>query len=206
MKDNIARTYGLDLATQGRRMSWFSAASIISVCALSIQDCRQVADGLSYDFEKFGDYSTKGCYCVSAGQYAETCWYGTVNNGQQVTQESQLNCPQSDQSQWRPYLCHSGCGANTKETTLPIHLTLIPGQDALSLEVRLYDDTGSLVRGTDDVIEVRICNTSGVCSTKNGIVPSSYIGFNPASGIAQVEARVECPTGNDTAVFEAVLV
>jgi hypothetical protein len=65
---------------------------------------------------------------------------------------------------------------------LPLNLQLIPGQDALLLEIRLYDDADSIVRGTDDVMELSICRITDLCSTKNAVIPSAYFGFNEASG------------------------
>lgn len=202
---NTANSYGSEIATRGHRMTWLSSSINISTCDISIDDCRQLAAGLLYSFVTDGDYATKGCYCYSKGKYARTCWYGTIN-GQHLTSETQLNCPDTDGGQSRPYACAGGCGASTTDTTKPFNLNLIPGQDTLSLEILLYDDTGTRVRGTSDVVEVRICHTSGICSTKDALIPSTYFGFDQETGIAHVETRVECPFGVDTSFVEVVLV
>ena len=204
-RQNSAGSYGASIATQARRMSWVSARSNISTCALSRADCFQVATGMLYEFVSDGNYATKGCFCYSAGKYAKQCFYGTIN-GQQLTRESQLNCPDIAAGQSRPYMCTAGCGASTPGRTLPLDLGLIPGQETLDLDIRLYDDTDSLVRGTSDVVEVRFCRISGTCSTKDAIMPSTYFGFSQSTGVATVEARFECPVGEDSARFEVVLV
>ena len=103
-------------------------------------------------------------------------------------------------------MCTAGCGASTPGRTIPLELEQVPGQDTLSLDIRLYDDTDSLVRGTSDVVEVRFCRISGTCSTKDAIMPSAYFGFSQSTGVATVEARLECPVGEDAARFEVVLV
>ena len=204
-RQNSAGSYGARIATQARRMSWVLTRSNISTCALSSADCLQLATGMSYEFVSDGDYATKGCFCYSAGKFAKQCFYGTIH-GQQLTSESQLNCPDIAAGQSRPYMCTAGCGASTPGRTLPLDLGLIPGQETLDLDIRLYDDTDSLVRGTSDVVEVRFCRISGTCSTKDAIMPSTYFGFSQSTGVATVEARFECPVGEDSARFEVVLV
>jgi len=79
---------------------------------------------------------------------------------------------------------------------------LLPGQEKLVLTVKLFDQLGSLVRGTSDVIELRVCLTSTICSTSATIIPPTYYAFDPQNGESHFEAEIECPLSVQRARFE----
>lgn len=83
---------------------------------------------------------------------------------------------------------------------------ITPGKDAILFSVKMYDDLQNLVRGSDDLIEVRICSVTGPCDGMNTLIPSSYHSFDKQTGIAKVADPFECPVGSDVAAFEVSLV
>jgi len=82
---------------------------------------------------------------------------------------------------------------------------IIPGQDTVSFLVKLYDDLSTLVRGSDDLIEVIICPPIGACGGRNTLVPPQYYPFDKVTGICRVDNPFECPVGSDEVGFEVHL-
>ena len=72
-------------------------------------------------------------------------------------------------------------------------LELVPGQQPLSLAVKLFDSQGSLVKGSEDIIEVLICPVTAVeCTVVSASIPPINQGFNFLTGLSSIEAAVEC--------------
>jgi hypothetical protein len=95
--------YGSAIATKGRRISWHSVSGNVSTCALSIDECRQMANGLLYDLQESDSSSTTGCYCFGAGQHAKQCYYGKID-GQELTNEVRVKRRDS------AFVCVCVCG------------------------------------------------------------------------------------------------
>ena len=74
-------------------------------------------------------------------------------------------------------------------------IELVPGEQPLSLAVKLFDSQGNLVKGSEDIIEVLICPVSAVeCTVSSASIPAINQGFNPLTGLSSIEAAVECNT------------
>jgi predicted outer membrane repeat protein len=103
LRANNANMYGSAIATKGRRISWHSVSGNVSTCALSIDECRQMANGLLYDLQESDSSSTTGCYCFGAGQHAKQCYYGKID-GQELTNEVRVKRRDS------AFVCVCVCG------------------------------------------------------------------------------------------------
>jgi len=86
-------------------------------------------------------------------------------------------------------------------------ILLVPGQQPLTLSVTLFDSVGngSLVIGSEDVIEVLICSFTGVtdgCSFSNDNVLATNKAFNALTGLSSIQAAVECDIGQSDMAFQ----
>jgi hypothetical protein len=93
-----------------------------------------------------------------------------------------------------------GNNVATKATTMLDHeganrsiIELVPGQELLSVAVKLYDSQGSLIKGSDDIIEMIICpDLKGACTALSASLPAGTQGFNSETGLGNIQASVEC--------------
>jgi hypothetical protein len=83
---------------------------------------------------------------------------------------------------------------------------IIPGREPVSIRVSLYDDLNALVRGSDDLAEVRICASASPCDRAHSLIPPSFHAFDKNTGICQLQASFECPIGFNEAVLEIHLI
>ena len=83
---------------------------------------------------------------------------------------------------------------------------IIPGRDPVSFSVKLYDDLNALVRGSNDLAEVRICAPESSCDRTNSLIPARFHAFDKETGVCQVDAPFECPIGSNEAILEIHLV
>ena len=80
----------------------------------------------------------------------------------------------------------------------------IPRQ--VTAAVQPIDDRGSVARGIEDVLEVRVCPESGPCNKEDSLVPVLFLPFNEMTGSSSVSTYVECPLGADRVAVEANLI
>ena len=72
-------------------------------------------------------------------------------------------------------------------------IELVPGQELLSVAVKLYDSQGSLVKGSGQIIEMIICpDLKGACTALSASLPAVIQGFNSQTGLGNIQASVEC--------------
>jgi len=88
-------------------------------------------------------------------------------------------------------------------------IILIPGQQPLALSVKLFDSVGqpegSLVVGSEDVIELLICPItadSDGCTFSSASIPALNKGFDRLTGISSVKQDVECALGQTEMAFQ----
>jgi len=82
---------------------------------------------------------------------------------------------------------------------------LTPGQEPLSLIVKLFDSQGNVVRGSDDAIELLICpviSSEDECTFASSSVPPINKGFDPLTGLSNIEAAVECGVSSSASAQE----
>jgi hypothetical protein len=72
-------------------------------------------------------------------------------------------------------------------------IELVPGQELLSVAVKLYDSHSSLIKGSEDIIEMIICpDSKDACTALSSSLPAVAQGFNSQTGLSNIQAAVEC--------------
>jgi len=91
---------------------------------------------------------------------------------------------------WQEW-CNGAWTPSTLVLQISIILKLVPGQQMLSLAVMLFDRQATLVKGSDDIIEVLICPiTSDVCDLSSASVPAINQRFDSLTGLSNIQAAV----------------
>jgi len=88
-------------------------------------------------------------------------------------------------------------------------IVLVPGQQPLALSVKLFDSMGlpdgTLVIGSEDVIELLICPVLGfdnVCTFSSASMPLLIAGFHPYTGLSNIQQAVHCALGQNEMSFQ----
>ncbi len=84
-------------------------------------------------------------------------------------------------------------------------IELVPGQRPLSLAVKLFDSQGSLVKGSEDIIEVLICAVTDACTLSSASVPAVNQGFDFVTGLSNIKTNVECAAMSDMEMVTEML-
>jgi len=91
-------------------------------------------------------------------------------------------------------------------------IVLVPGQQPLALSVKLFDSVdlpdGTLVIGSQDVIELLICPVTGVadvCTFSSASIPALNAGFHPKTGLSYIQQAVECAVGQNEMSFQILV-
>jgi len=93
---------------------------------------------------------------------------------------------------WQEW-CNGAWTPITLALQTSIIVKLIPGQQMLSLAVMLFDRQDTLVKASDDIIEVLICTiTSDDCDLSSASVPAINQRFDSLTGLSNIQAAVEC--------------
>jgi len=88
-------------------------------------------------------------------------------------------------------------------------IVLVPGQQPLALSVKLFDSVGlpdgTLVIGSEHVVELLICPVTGVadvCTFSSASIPALNAGFHPDTGFSNIQQAVECAVGDIEMSFQ----
>ena len=86
-------------------------------------------------------------------------------------------------------------------------IALVPGQQPFAFVLKLFDSVGngSLVIGSEDIIEVLICPVTGiadVCTLSSASIPAINQGFDPITGLSNIQADLECAIGQNEMSFQ----
>jgi len=75
-------------------------------------------------------------------------------------------------------------------------------QERLSLAVQPFDALGSVVRGIEDVIEIRMCATQDLCMKDTAFLPVLFVPFDKVTGVSQARLDFECLIGTSEIAVE----
>ena len=76
----------------------------------------------------------------------------------------------------------------------------------LVVAVEPVDSLGTVTRGMDFIVQVRVCRTRGECTAQSSLLPAVFQPCDKMTGISSSSFQLECPIGENEVALEVELV